>query len=477
VIERTATVKERGEAPALRRRRKPTILIVEDNPDDIQLMRALVEGDYRTEVAETGEEALRYLARESVDVLLLDIGLGSGISGIDVLKDVKPDYPYLPAIMITEHRDFEEVKSSMKLGADDFVLKDEIADPEKGLLASLRKTVEARKGQSPESPVRIDIEGRVDPLIAMDPWMLSTLDRIDSIAETDCNVLITGETGTGKELIARLIHQRSSRAGEPFFALNCATPHEQLMESQLFGHVKGAYTGADRDREGMFSRATSGTLLLDEIGDMAPATQAKVLRVLEDREFERLGDNRILRTDARFIAATNRDLQRMIEAGKFRADLYYRIKVAEINVPPLRMRQMDIEPLARHFVISISRMLGREIDGIEPRLLQAFRDMRWPGNVRELRSTIARSLATARGPVLEMCDVFTPGTLGIPRGINLEDAKRRAAELAEETLLRSVLSDTNGNVSRTAEILQTSRQNVHTKMKKYDIDIEKVREK
>jgi two-component system nitrogen regulation response regulator GlnG len=375
-------------------------LVIDDEPAGLanQLRRAFPAPGYRVRVADTGPGGVRHVRADLPDVVLL--GLGScAPSGLEVYRQIRQIDARVPVVFVAGARRADAAIEAMKLGAYDFLFKP-VEFPVLQRVVGEALDV-ARRMRDPAVAVEAatDLDSG-ETLIGSCPAMKEVYKAIGRVADQAFPVLITGESGTGKELVARVICQHGPRAKAPFLAINCAAIPESLLESELFGHEKGAFTGADRRRIGKFEQASGGTLFLDEVGDMAPALQAKVLRVLQDQAFERVGGNETVRTDARLIAATHRDLKAWSAAGRFRADLYYRLGVFTIHLPPLRERGDDLPLLVRHYLRRFVRELGREVREVAPEALRLLCAYPWPGNVRELQSVLKQALLRASGPTL-----------------------------------------------------------------------------
>src|SRR5262245_46919709 len=376
------------------------LLLIDDDPalTPGQVRQAFPAPDHRVEVAPTGAEGLERVGAGPPDVILLDLLLPDQ-SGLEVYQKIRAIEARIPVIFVTMAKTPDSAIEAMKQGAYDYLCKP--LDP-KQLRRVVGEALEvARQMREPavvaESAPDPDVDGAI---VGGCPAMREVYKAIGRVAAQDVPVLITGESGTGKELIARAIYQHSKRAKAPFLALNSAAIPEALLESELFGHEKGAFTGADRKRIGKFEQVSGGTLFLDEVGDMPLALQAKILRVLQEQAFERVGGNEMIRTDVRLIAATHRDLKTWSEQGKFRPDLYYRLNVFAIHLPPLRERGEDLAVLVRHYLRRFSRELGRDVQEVAPEALARLRAYSWPGNIRQLQSVLKQALLQARGPVL-----------------------------------------------------------------------------
>src|SRR6516165_7114305 len=377
------------------------LLLIDDNPALIpgQVRQAFPAPAHRVEVAATGAEGLERVGAGPPDVILLDLGLPDQ-SGLEVYQQIRRIDARIPVIFVTIAKTADAAIEAMRQGAYDYLFKPLDPHQLKRVVGEALKV--ARLMREPAvvvgTPPGDDRPG--EAIIGTCPAMQEVYKAIGRVANQAFPVLITGESGTGKELVARAIYQHGPRAQAPFLALNCAAIPENLLESELFGHEKGAFTGADRRRIGKFEQCNGGTLFLDEIGNMPPALQAKILRLLQEQAFERVGGNETIRTDVRLIAATHRDLKALSEQGKFRQDLYYRLGVFSIHLPALRERGDDLPLLVRHYLRRVSRELGREVHEVAPEALERLRDYPWPGNIRELQSVLKQALLQASGTVL-----------------------------------------------------------------------------
>src|ERR1700756_3520653 len=376
------------------------VLLIDDDPALIpgQVRQAFPAPATRVEVAATGAKGLQQIGAALPDVILLDLGLPDQ-SGLEVYQNIRRIDARIPVIFVTMAKTADAAIEAMKQGAFDYLFKP--LDPHQ-LRRVVGEALEvARRMREPavgaETAADPDVDGAI---VGACPAMREVYKAIGRVAAQNVPVLITGESGTGKELVARAIYQHGPRAKAPFLALNCAAIPEGLLESELFGHEKGAFTGADRRRIGKFEQVSGGTLFLDEIGDMPLAAQAKLLRVLQEQVFERVGGNETIRTDVRLIAATHRDLKAWSEGGKFRPDLYYRLGVFTIHLPPLRERDDDLLMLVQYYLRRFNRELGREVREVAPEALERLRSYSWPGNVRELESVLKQALLQASGPAL-----------------------------------------------------------------------------
>jgi DNA-binding NtrC family response regulator len=448
------------------------VLIVEDESGIRLALRGLLRRDgYEVELAESGEQALRMLQETPFDLILTDLALGRGASGMDVLRASKAHRPETAIVMITAHGSEKIAVEAMKIGAEDYVPKP--FDNEELRVVVARALERTRLEREHRMLLeRVEREYGFENLVGSGPGMRQVFETIQKVAETDLSVLIRGDSGTGKEGVAQAIHQRSSRRRRPFVAVNCAAISPQLVESELFGHEKGAFTGADARRVGKFEAAQEGTIFLDEIGDMAPETQAKVLRVLEERAFERVGGDRPVEVDVRVVAATHRDLEAEVRAGRFREDLYYRLKVVEIAIPPLRERLEDLPALVERFLTQVAERLGREKKRISEAALARLARDPWRGNVRELRNVIEQAAVLSSGSTIEADDLrlgearnAEPHDAQPTPGVPFRDAKREAVDRFERLYILRALREHGGNVSRTAEAIGMVRQSLQQKIR------------
>jgi two-component system nitrogen regulation response regulator GlnG len=471
------------------------LLVIDDDPFILECFRVLfVKAEATVATAETAAEGLRLFTEDRPDVVMLDIRLPDQ-SGLDVFRQLHDLDPKVPVILMTGNGTTETAIEAMRLGAFDYMVKPLDPEPLRQLIQAAfemnRLTQVPAKGGDPEP-------GNVceDLLLGKCPEMQKVYKAIGRVASKNLTVLILGESGTGKELVARAIYHHSSRSTWPFLAINCAAIPETLLESELFGHEKGAFTGADRKHVGKFEQCNGGTLFLDEIGDMTPLTQTKILRVLQDGQFERVGGNETIKTNVRVIAATNRDLSKLIEEGRFRQDLYYRLNVYAIHLPPLRERREDLSLLAQHFVRRFSGELGKEVEGIAAEALELLQRYAWPGNVRELQSVLKQAILQVTGPVLvptclpptlqaraadaastpsaETPDLLSQLTRFVEDRIQTGSTRLHDQVLAlvEKHLFLQVLRHTAGNQSEAARILKISRKTLRTKLSSFRIAVE-----
>jgi len=457
------------------------LLVVEDE----RAIQLALSGLFRREghevgLAESGEEAIATLRAEPWDLVLTDLSLGRGPSGMDVLKAAKELRPEAAVVMITAHGSEKLAVQAMKAGAEDYVPKPFDNDELRLVVQrALDRTRLAREHRMLLERIGRDVG--FENLVGSGPAMRKVFETIQKLAETDLTVLVRGESGTGKELVAQALHHRSPRRGRPFVAVNGAAISRELVESELFGHEKGAFTGADARRVGRFEAADGGTIFLDEIGDMPLETQAKVLRVLQERSFERVGGAKSIAVDVRVVAATHRDLEAEVRRGRFREDLYYRLRVVEIALPPLRQRPEDLAPLVERFLEQLAARLGRERRRIGAPALARLARHAWPGNVRELRNVIEQAAVLASGDVIEEEDLrLGDAAAGAAAGevaaslpeAAFSEAKRRATEDFERAYLLRALRTHGGNVSRTAEAIGMVRQSLQQKIRELGLRAE-----
>jgi two-component system response regulator AtoC len=450
-------------------------ILIADDHDALRrgLKRGLTEAGHEVEEASNGNAAIERLHDSYFDVVLSDLKMG-GSDGMDVLRTTRAMHPSTAVILMTAFGTVNTAVEAMKIGAFDYVQKPfEIEEME----VKIEKALEMKRLKNELEYLRgtqQDIYD-FDRIVGSSAALQKVLDVVKKVAKSNTTVLIRGETGTGKELIAGAIHHNSLRTSRNFVKVNCAALQENLLESELFGHEKGAFTGADKQRIGRFEQADGGTLFLDEIGDMSPSTQAKILRVLQEHEFERLGGTRTLRVDVRLIAATNRDLPGMVQAGHFREDLYYRLNVVSIEMPPLRERKDDIVPLANSFIQRFSAELKKRIDGLEPDAQKLLMRYNWPGNIRELENAIERAMLLAEGRAITGDDLRLGETVSVgagrdhgaivkipPTGVPLEDVERHA--------LVEALKMSNWVQKDAAELLSISPRVMNYKIKTLGIE-------
>ena len=452
-----------------------TILVVDDEEGIREVLSAILEDEgYAVRVAADGVEGLALMESESVDLVLLDVWLPN-MGGIDVLKKIKEDNPEIPTIIISGHGSIDIAVKAVKLGAFDFLEKPLSLER---VTTAVKNALELEKLRRENRALRSTIERR-NELLGESEALQRIRAVIEQAGNTGSRILITGENGTGKELVARAVHRRSDRANRPFVEVNCAAIPDTLIESELFGHEKGAFTHAVSRRRGKFEMADGGTIFLDEVADMSLSAQAKVLRVIQEMRFERVGGEESIEVDVRVIAATNRDIQAEIAAGNFREDLYFRLNVIPIHVPPLRERPEDLEPLANHFLDEFDPTDGEQPKRISEEGMELLRGYEWPGNVRELKNFIERitimSDADVVGPdtirehVGEVRVAPESGELAEYDGMSLSDARDRF----ERKYIVQKLEENGYNISRAAQALSVYPSNLHGKIKKFGIEMRK----
>ncbi len=447
-----------------------TILVVDDEPQILQTISGLLQDeDFEVLTAPEGEAALKLVREEIPDLVLLDIAL-PGRDGLEILKDLKDQHPTLPVIMISAYGSVENAVKATRLGAYDFIEKpphaDKILLSVRNALEMVRLSEENRRLRQQAAPVR-EIIGKSEAIQQL-------REKLRLVAPTPASVLITGENGTGKELVARALHFLSRRSHRPFVEVNCAAIPEDLIESELFGHEKGSFTGATSRRQGKFDLAHEGTLFLDEIGDMSLKTQAKILRILEEQRFERVGGSRPIQVDARVVAATNKNLEEEIDKGTFREDLYHRINVIPLHVPPLRERQEDIPLLAQHFLKELAQDSQAPQKTLTSQALEVLAAQPWPGNVRELKNFIWRVFLLTPHPVIEADDLPLEQDTGSHVGnvsalLTLPDFREARARFERE-FLRRKLEEHGGSVSATAEAIGLERSHLYRKLRTYNLE-------
>ena len=447
------------------------ILIVDDEEGVRKLLgRILGKNGYDTVSAPSAEEALRLVEADQFDLVITDIKM-PGMDGLQLLQELKAFNPGLPIIVITAYGTVESAVQALRAGAYDYITKPFENDE---IRLTVAKTFERERLLAENRYLHDELEGRYSfsGIVGQSEEMQRVFDMASSVAVSNANVLITGESGTGKELIARSIHYNSNRKEKPFIVLNCAALPENLIESELFGHEKGAFTGAINAKKGRFELAHEGTLFIDEVGEMTPSSQVKLLRVIQEQEFERVGGSRTISCDVRIVAATNKDLEQAVKEGDFRDDLYYRLNVVNIDMPPLRKRREDIESLARHFLQKFAAETGKKIDDISPRALSCLLAYEWPGNVRELQNVMERAVVLARGESVTPHD-FPQNLQGDAQiCVDIPDRDGNLTELLEDLerqLILQTLRRHDNSQTKAASALGIKRTTLRYKMEKYDL--------
>ncbi len=446
------------------------ILVVDDDPNLRTLMKVRLEAaGYDLTLAEGGAEALSWVEEIGFEAALVDMRLAD-TDGITLLSQILLKQPGLPVIIVTAHGSIANAVEATKRGAYDYITKP--FDP-KDLLHRIEHALESRRLKDEVERLRMLVQERYhfDNIIASSEKMHHVLRQVSQIATTDSTVCLYGESGTGKELIARAIHVASRRASRPFVPINCGAIPENLLENELFGHIKGAYTGADRTQYGLLQQAEGGTLFLDEISELPQSLQVKFLRVIQEREFFPLGAGQPIKIDIRFVAATNQDLARLVSEGKFREDLYYRIHVIPVSLPPLRERPEDIPLLASFFLQRFNRVMEKEVQGFSPETLRQLMSYDWPGNVRELANVIERAMVLSTNNIVSP-DFLLLGKKGPTNG----DGKgaleplREARDKFEKSYLVQVLTTARGNISRASELAQKDRAEFYRLLRKHGLE-------
>ena len=452
---------------------KKRIMVVDDDKNTRRLIEDILTKTNQYEIvqASNGESCLRKLDGDGVDLVLIDLQM-PGIDGIETMKRIKEKYSYLPVVIMTAHGTIERAVDSMKLGSYDFLTK---PFPGDRLKVTVKNALEASALETEVKSLRSELKERyqLENIIGQSGVMQEVFRAVEKVVDSDVTVLIQGESGTGKELIARGIHNHcQARRSKPFVAVNCTALPESLLESELFGHEKGAFTGAASRRIGKFEMADGGTVFLDEIGDMSLSTQSKILRVLQEREFERLGGNSLVKVNSRLISATNKNLEEEVWEGRFREGLFYRISVFPIKLPPLRERKEDIPLLAAYFCKRYSEREKKRINGIQSEALKVLMGYHWPGNIRELENAIERSVVITSSTEVSVEDL-PPHVVAIGKEGIAEPAETlpQWIEKLEVEVLRKTLLEFEGNVTHAAKKLGIGRATIYRKAKKYNLPI------
>jgi two-component system response regulator HydG len=449
---------------------KNSILVVDDDPAHLTMLRTLLTGwGHEVYEADDGLKAIQKVRERAFDLILMDIRM-INVSGLEALAEIKAYNPAIPVIIMTAYSSVETAVEALKKGAYDYLTKPLDFDE---LRISMERAMDHSQLKEENRLLRESLGNHFDRgnIIGSSPAMAKLLKTIAQIATSEATVLITGESGTGKELIAGAIHFNSPRKDGPLIKMNCAAITETLLESELFGHEKGAFTGAHRRKEGRFYQADRGSLFLDEVGEMSLAMQVKLLRVLQDMEITRVGGEEVIKVDVRVIAATNKDLIKEIETGRFREDLYYRLNVINLFVPPLRDRKEDIPLLTQHFLTFFAEKNQKQIKGLTPQAMDLLLKYQWPGNIRELMNAVERAIVLSRSEYLDEQDIqlVTQGELshgdeapsghGVPSDLPLDEV--------EKVTVLNMLESTKGNKSEAARRLGITRKTLHKKLKKY----------
>jgi two-component system, NtrC family, response regulator PilR len=455
------------------------ILIVDDDSSIRNMLSIVLKKDgYEVASADSSEAALRRLKDESFDLIISDIKM-PGVSGIELLKKIKALQPEVPVIMITAFASANDAVEAMKLGAEDYITKPFNLDELKLIISKslYKKDIET---ENIKLKSRLSAKEKFENIVGKNHQMLKIFDLIDTVSKTDSTVLINGESGTGKELIARAIHNKSPRSGNEFISINCGALPENLLESELFGHNKGSFTDAYKDKNGLFEQADNGTLFLDEVGEMSQKMQVKLLRAIQERRIRRVGSNSEIEVDVRILSATNRDLLDGMRSGEFRSDLYYRLNVISINVPPLRERKDDIPLLLNYFLKTYNERFSRNILGFEKDILELFINYTWPGNIRELENFVERAVALEKNEYI--------GVNSLPPELIYNIAEKHTHEtdissmLAEgdfdfsqyiddmsKKIIIKALELNNSNIKKTAEMLRLNYRSLRYLLEKYNL--------
>jgi len=454
------------------------ILIIDDEKSILDLLSVVFKKEgYKVETALSAKAALDFISNDDFDLILTDIKLPQ-MSGMKILKHIKDKDPEMPVVMITAYGTIKQAVEALKMGALDYVVKPVNMEELKIIVA---QGLEKRRIQAENVLLKRELKEKygLENMVGKSKAMREIYSLIEKIAGTDSTVLISGESGTGKEIAARAIHHQSARKGKSFVSINCGALPENLLESELFGHVKGSFTGAIANKKGMFEIAEKGTLFLDEVGEMSPWTQVKLLRTLQDKRIRRVGGTEEIPVDARIIAATNQDLKKRIEEGKFREDLFYRLNVISLEIPPLRNRKEDIPVLISHFLKKYCARMGRKMKRIPPRVMKIFESYSWPGNVRELENTIERIIA------IEERETITESSLPeellkpqneVERDFELKPGFDLNATIDEisRNFVQQALRRANGNLKDTAELLGINYRSLRYLIEK--LELKSVRE-
>ncbi len=450
------------------------ILVVDDSYENIELLSVLIEkNDWDYDTAENGAAALKMLEAGPYDLVLADLMMPE-MNGLELLDKVKEVWPATEVVIITAYGSIPTAIEAIKKGAYSYLLRP--FEPEEVVLM-INKIFELQSIRSENIMLREELSriSQYETIVSKSFEMNKIFQLVDSVSQSNSTILIQGESGVGKELVARAIHNRSPRAAEPFVKVSCAALPEQLLESELFGHEKGAFTGAVAARKGRFEVANNGTLFLDEIGEVSLTIQVKLLRAIQEREFERVGSSKTLKTNTRIISATNKNLADEISNGSFREDLFYRLNVISIEVPPLRERRGDIPPLVYHFLQKYSAEVNKDVGAISDEALAVMSAYDWPGNVRELQNVIERAVVLTHSDTIEIFDL--PENMRPDSGIEIPDAEsgeflplRAAKAKWEKVYIEKALATHSGNISRTAASIELARKNLQEKIKQYGID-------
>ncbi len=445
------------------------ILVIDDEPGHSEAtVEALAKVGYECVQANSATAGIETLARGNIDVVVTDLKLGEELDGLDILREALRLHSDIEVIVVTGHGSIPSAVEAIQLGAASYLTKPLDINELRAVVAKAVANIELRR-ENRDLHTELDKRFSFEQILGNDTKMLRVLDTLQQISPTDATVLIYGESGTGKELVAKAIHHNSPRRSRPFVALNCASLSEGILESELFGHEKGAFTGASDRRVGRFEHADGGTLLLDEVGDMPISTQIKLLRVIEERQIMRVGSNEPIDVDVRLLAATNADLSQLVKEKKFRQDLFFRLNVVAIYMPPLQERKSDVPLLAKSFIQEFSRRHNKPITAIAPSVSTALAQYDWPGNVRELKNCIESMVVVTKDTVLGEDDLpchIVPGRLALPAP---KDLSGMSLQQAERELIRSTLDECGGNRKEAAKKLGIGERTLYRKLNQYDL--------
>jgi DNA-binding NtrC family response regulator len=446
---------------------KVNILIVDDEEIVRESLASWLEEDgYEVASAENGPRALERLPEKDWNLAMVDLKM-PGMDGIQLMDEIRKIKPETIVIIMTAYATVDTAVQAMKKGAYDYIVKP--FNPE-DLSLTIRKIIEHQKLVRENLYLRKELKKqyRLHDMVSKNHKMIEIFELVKTVAKSNSIVLVQGESGTGKELLSRAIHMESPRRDEPFVSVSCASLTESLLESELFGYEKGAFTGADQARSGKIELAKDGTLFLDEIGDISLKLQMDLLRVIEQREFRRVGGTQLIPITSRIIASTNRDLAKAIKEGKFREDLYYRLNVISVYIPPLRERKEDIPLLVEHFIERFNIEMGKNVDGLTETAMRTLLDYHWPGNARELRNVIERSMVVTKGRMILDTD------LSLPQAPEVQDSRGKSLSEMEKEHIRQVLHDNKWNIIRSAQVLGIDRVTLYNKIRKYELKKETV---
>jgi two-component system response regulator HydG len=450
-----------------------SILVVDDDKAHLSMLKTILTGwGYATKGVEDGSDAIACVREQPYDAVLMDVRMAN-VSGIEALQRIKEHNPAIPVIIMTAYSSVDTAVEAMKLGAYDYLTKPLNFDD---LRLTLERALEhmALAKENRTLKKQISADAKLDSIIGTSEAMQSLIDMVRTVSPTEATILVTGESGTGKELIAQAIHSNSPRKDGPLVTVNCAAITDTLLESELFGHEKGAFTGADKKRDGRFMQAHKGSIFLDEVGEIPLHLQAKLLRAIQEREIQRVGGDKAIKVDVRIIAATNRDLLKDVHEGKFREDLFYRLNVVNLRVPPLHERKDDIPLLAKHFLVRYAKKNRRNMKGFTPAAMDLMIRYPWPGNVRELENALERAVILSLGDYITEREL-PPGVIAHSRGDSEEGlpaaglAGMPLEEIEKEAIIQT-LKETGGNKSEASKILQITRTTLNNKIKKYNIN-------